>query len=122
VVAKPVKQSDLHSLLPQELGVFWMHHDEPEDDNSDGYSASRTNTYEISMIVALVKHLSQQGVYKSADIAVKTWFEHTVVFENRIVDLSNMWRWLSRWKAARVCRNRRHDTLATVVLALSSFW
>ncbi|KAF2639194.1 hypothetical protein P280DRAFT_527699 [Massarina eburnea CBS 473.64] len=63
-------------LYPEVVGMrrrlFWMHHDEPEDDNSDGHSTSRTNEYEVRMIVALVKHLTQQGVYKSTDIAVIT--------------------------------------------------
>lgn len=56
----------------------------------------------------------------------KIWFEHTVVLGNRIVDLSSVWRWCHRWslrwKAAHFGRNGRHDTLPTVILALSSFW
>jgi superfamily I DNA and/or RNA helicase len=63
-------------LYPEVVGMrrrlFWMHHDKLEDDKSDSYSTSRTNTYEVDMIVALVKHLAQQGAYKSADIAVIT--------------------------------------------------
>jgi hypothetical protein len=61
---------------PEIVGIrhrlFWMHHEELEDDKSDGNLTSRTNTFEVSMVAALVKHLVQQGVYKSADIAVIT--------------------------------------------------
>jgi hypothetical protein len=52
--------------------LFWMHHEELEDDRAEGDMTSRTNTFEANMVVALVKHLSQQGVYKSVDIAVIT--------------------------------------------------
>ncbi|KAK5169192.1 uncharacterized protein LTR77_006501 [Saxophila tyrrhenica] len=53
--------------------LFWMHHDQLEDDNdSSGQSTSRTNAYEVDMVAALVKHIFLQGVYKPADIAVLT--------------------------------------------------
>lgn len=52
--------------------LFWMHHDELEDEHNDADSKSSTNTYEVNMVAALVKHITQQGVYKSADIAVIT--------------------------------------------------
>ncbi|KAH8702683.1 hypothetical protein GQ44DRAFT_732776 [Phaeosphaeriaceae sp. PMI808] len=79
--------------------LFWMHHEKLEDDSSDGYSTSRTNAYEVDVIVALVKHLAQQGVYKPADIAVitpylgqlrklRTGFSctHTILLNDRDVD------------------------------------
>lgn len=52
--------------------LFWMHHEELEDDKSDGDLTSRANSFEVDMVMALVKHLTQQGVYKSTDIAVLT--------------------------------------------------
>ncbi|KAF2022871.1 hypothetical protein EK21DRAFT_82140 [Setomelanomma holmii] len=90
-------------MYPEVVGMrcrlFWMHHDKLEDDNSDGSSTSRTNTYEVDMIVALVKHLAQQGAYKSADIAVITPYlgqlrklrnrfssTHTILLDDRDVD------------------------------------
>jgi hypothetical protein len=63
-------------LYPEVTGMrnrlFWMHHEELEDDQADGDTTSRTNSFEANMVIALVKHLSQQGVYKSVDIAVIT--------------------------------------------------
>ncbi|KAH7409766.1 hypothetical protein DE146DRAFT_774768 [Phaeosphaeria sp. MPI-PUGE-AT-0046c] len=53
--------------------LFWMHHEEPEDDKKlDVDLTSRTNSFEVSMVMALVKHLTQQGVYLPIDIAVLT--------------------------------------------------
>jgi hypothetical protein len=52
--------------------LFWMNHEELEDNRADGDMTSRTNSFEANMVMALVKHLSQQGVYKSVDIAVIT--------------------------------------------------
>ncbi|SMR53254.1 unnamed protein product [Zymoseptoria tritici ST99CH_1E4] len=64
------------STYPEVVGMrrrlFWMHHEELEDDRSDGNATSRTNEFEVEMIAALVKHLAQQGVYKASDIAVIT--------------------------------------------------
>lgn len=52
--------------------LFWLDHRIMEDSTADSESASKTHTWEIDMVVALVKHLSRQGVYKSNDIAVLT--------------------------------------------------
>lgn len=52
--------------------LFWLDHRIMEDATADSESASKTHTWEIDMVVALVKHLSRQGVYKSNEIAVLT--------------------------------------------------
>lgn len=52
--------------------LFWLDHRIMEDSTADSESASKTHTWEIDMVVALVKHLSRQGVYKSNEIAVLT--------------------------------------------------
>jgi hypothetical protein len=62
------------SLYPDVVGMrrrlFWMHHSKLKDDKSDGDMNSRTNTFEVNMIIALVKHITPPGVYGSADVAV----------------------------------------------------
>ncbi|KAI7270370.1 hypothetical protein KC345_g7443 [Hortaea werneckii] len=62
--------------LPDVVGMrrrlFWMHHEQPENHAGDGLSTSHTNSYEVEMTAALVKHLVHQGVYKSDEIAVIT--------------------------------------------------
>lgn len=64
------------SFYPEVVGMrhrlFWMHHEELEDERSDGDQTSRTNSFEVNMVVALLKHLTQQGVYLPTDIAVLT--------------------------------------------------
>ena len=62
--------------LPDVVGMrqrlFWMHHEQPEHHAGDGLNTSHTNSYEVEMTAALVKHLVHQGVYRSNEIAVIT--------------------------------------------------
>ncbi|KAI7531308.1 hypothetical protein KC331_g14182, partial [Hortaea werneckii] len=62
--------------IPDVVGMrrrlFWMHHEQIEDNAGDGLNTSHTNSYEVEMTAALVKHLVHQGVYKSDEIAVIT--------------------------------------------------
>ncbi|KAI6848578.1 hypothetical protein KC350_g2950 [Hortaea werneckii] len=62
--------------LPDVVGMrrrlFWTHHEQPENHAGDGLNTSHTNSYEVEMTAALVKHLVHQGVYKSDEIAVIT--------------------------------------------------
>lgn len=53
--------------------LFWLDHRVMED-GKDGsaQSTSRTNTYEVRMVTALVGHLVKQGVYRAEEIAVLT--------------------------------------------------
>ena len=53
--------------------LYWLDHQEKEDPrNTHAVSLSRTNTFEVDMIAALVSHLVKQGTYRSEDIAVIT--------------------------------------------------
>ena len=53
--------------------LFWLDHREKEDPRDpQSVSLSRTNTFEVDMIAALVSHLVRQGTYGNEDIAVIT--------------------------------------------------
>jgi AAA domain len=53
--------------------LFWLDHQEKEDPRDpQSVSLSRTNTFEVDMIAALVSHLVRQGTYGNEDIAVIT--------------------------------------------------
>ncbi|KNG48654.1 nf-x1 finger and helicase domain protein [Stemphylium lycopersici] len=54
--------------------VFWLDHNHFEDgmDVNDQFDKSKTNTWEVAMVQALVHHVIRQGVYKSSEIAVLT--------------------------------------------------
>ncbi|KAI9743632.1 MAG: hypothetical protein M1818_002948 [Claussenomyces sp. TS43310] len=53
--------------------LYWLDHQEKEDPRpAQAVSLSRTNTFEVDMIAALVSHLVKQGTYGSEDIAIIT--------------------------------------------------
>lgn len=53
--------------------LYWLDHQEKEDPRpAQAVSLSRTNTFEVDMIAALVSYLVRQGTYESKDIAVIT--------------------------------------------------
>ena len=53
--------------------LYWLDHQENEDPQSaQAVSLSKTNTFEVDMIAALVSHLVRQGTYRSEDIAIIT--------------------------------------------------
>ncbi|KAF2672899.1 hypothetical protein BT63DRAFT_139280 [Microthyrium microscopicum] len=53
--------------------VFWYHHTNPEASPQDGTEGkSHSNDFEVQMTSALVRHIIQQGVYKSSEIVVLT--------------------------------------------------
>lgn len=53
--------------------LFWLNHMNYEDHaTAELHSTSHSNTYEVSMVTALVSHLVRQGVYQSHEIAVLT--------------------------------------------------
>ncbi len=65
--------NDLPSVVGMAANLFWLDHDHPEDSRDDGARAkSHSNTWEVGMAVALVRHLVRQGEYKSTDIALLT--------------------------------------------------
>ncbi|RPA78403.1 hypothetical protein BJ508DRAFT_228237 [Ascobolus immersus RN42] len=63
---------------PQVVGMrkrlFWLDHRHFEDSvgSDDPTNTSKTNTWEVDMVMALVRHIMRQGVYKSKKIAVLT--------------------------------------------------
>ena len=54
--------------------LFWLDHSNNEDVSPSSLlnSVSKTNTWEVEMVAALVSHLVSQGVYRNEDIAVLT--------------------------------------------------
>ncbi|KAI7220673.1 hypothetical protein KC333_g2243 [Hortaea werneckii] len=71
-----LQNAETVNSIPDVVGMrrrlSWMHHEQLEDRAGDGLSTSHTNSYEVEMTAALVKHLVHQGVYKSDEIAVIT--------------------------------------------------
>ncbi|KAL2142872.1 hypothetical protein VTI28DRAFT_640 [Corynascus sepedonium] len=64
---------NLPSVVGMQNNLFWLDHDHPEDANDDGTRVkSHSNTWEVSMAKALIRHLVRQGEYKSTDIALLT--------------------------------------------------
>ncbi|RAL63386.1 hypothetical protein DID88_003810 [Monilinia fructigena] len=65
-------------VLPDVVGMrentFWLDHDNFQDNvKGDGINKkSHSNTWEVEMTAALVRHIVRQGVYSSSDIAVLT--------------------------------------------------
>lgn len=52
---------------------FWIDHDNLEDNQrSDMHQKSHSNTWEVEMVHAMVRHIVRQGTYKSSEIAVLT--------------------------------------------------
>lgn len=65
--------TDLPDVAGMRENVFWLDHQHREDGSGDdGRLKSHSNTWEVSMTKALVRHLVRQGAYKSTDIAVLT--------------------------------------------------
>ncbi|QSZ30518.1 hypothetical protein DSL72_000072 [Monilinia vaccinii-corymbosi] len=69
---------DVTKALPNVVGmqenIFWLHHDNLQD-NANGDETnkkSHSNTWEVEMTAALVRHIVRQGAYSSKDIAVLT--------------------------------------------------
>jgi hypothetical protein len=53
--------------------VFWLDHNEPEAQPSEGpHASSYCNMWEVQIATALVRHLVRQGEYKPKDIALLT--------------------------------------------------
>ena len=64
---------ELPNVVGMRENLFWLNHDHLEDAASDeGRSKSHSNTWEVGMVQALVRHIVRQGIYKAEDIAVLT--------------------------------------------------
>lgn len=64
----------LPNVVGMRKNVFWLDHNHLEDGQELDirHSKSKSNSWEVAMVHALVRHLIRQGVYKSSDIAVLT--------------------------------------------------
>ena len=71
-----LQNAEIVNSIPDVVGMrrrlFWMHHEQLEDNAGNGLNISHTNSHEVEMTTALVKHIVHQGVYKSDEIAVIT--------------------------------------------------
>jgi hypothetical protein len=67
---------EITKTLPDVIGmrqnVFWLDHNHEEGKQADVHQKSHSNTWEVDMTHALVRHIVRQGVYRSSDIAVLT--------------------------------------------------
>ena len=53
--------------------LYWLDHQQKEDPRTaQAVSLSKTNSFEVEMVAALVSHLVRQGTYGSEDIAILT--------------------------------------------------
>lgn len=70
-----LKDHETVKHLPDAVGmrqnVFWYDHTNQED-RITAQRKSRSNSWEVEMVYALVRHIVRQGVYSSQDIAVLT--------------------------------------------------
>jgi hypothetical protein len=66
--------SNLPDVVGMRRNVFWLDHQNLEDAKPMDiqHSKSKTNSWEVSMVRELVRHIVRQGTYKSSDIAVLT--------------------------------------------------
>ncbi|KAK2766019.1 hypothetical protein FQN54_007534 [Arachnomyces sp. PD_36] len=72
-----LKDHDTVERLPDVVGmrdnIFWYDHTNHEDGGNPAVKQrSQSNTWEVEMVHALVKHIVRQGAYNSRDIAVLT--------------------------------------------------
>jgi hypothetical protein len=65
---------DLPNVVGLRQNVFWLDHTHLEDagEMDVQHSRSKSNSWEVQMVHALVRHVVRQGTYKSSDIAVLT--------------------------------------------------
>ncbi|KAI6373349.1 hypothetical protein MCOR31_003262 [Pyricularia oryzae] len=61
------------NVVGMRRNLFWLEHDHQEDKAAgQNRSTSKTNKWEVDMVVPLVRHLVRQGKYSQSDIAVLT--------------------------------------------------
>ncbi|TLS25023.1 hypothetical protein PpBr36_07472 [Pyricularia pennisetigena] len=61
------------NVVGMRRNLFWLEHDHQEDKIAgQNRSTSKTNRWEVDMVVPLVRHLVRQGSYSQSDIAVLT--------------------------------------------------
>lgn len=69
-----VSTTQLPDVVGMRKNVYWLDHDNAEDGGQAEihHKKSKSNTWEVDMVHALVRHVVRQGVYASSDIAVLT--------------------------------------------------
>ncbi|TLD25489.1 hypothetical protein PspLS_05703 [Pyricularia sp. CBS 133598] len=61
------------NVIGMRKNLFWLEHEHQEDKVAgQNRSTSKTNQWEVDMVVPLVRHLVRQGMYAQSDIAVLT--------------------------------------------------
>lgn len=61
------------NVVGMRKNLFWLEHNHKEDGKTgEQESTSKTNKWEVDMVVPLVRHLVRQGLYAQSDIAVLT--------------------------------------------------
>lgn len=65
---------NMRNVVGMRANVFWLDHTHLEDDKQMEiqHSKSRSNSWEVQMVHAMVRHVVRQGLYKRSDIAVLT--------------------------------------------------
>ena len=64
--------SDYPEVVGMKNRLFWLDHDYQEESKAEQANMSKSNPYEVNMVVALVTHLLRQGAHAPDEIAVLT--------------------------------------------------
>ncbi|KAI9656429.1 MAG: hypothetical protein M1829_000420 [Trizodia sp. TS-e1964] len=66
--------SEFPDVVGMRKNLFWLDHDNMEDQGQAEiqHKKSKSNEWEVELVLALVRHMVRQGVYTSSDIAVLT--------------------------------------------------
>jgi hypothetical protein len=69
-----ISTANLPDVVGLRKNVFWFDHKNYEDNKESDvqHSKSKSNTWEVNMVLALVRHIVRQGTYNSSEIAVLT--------------------------------------------------
>lgn len=69
-----ISTHDLPDVIGMRKNVFWLDHTNVEDaqQSESHHNKSKSNSWEVEIVHALVRHIVRQGVYNSSDIAVLT--------------------------------------------------
>jgi hypothetical protein len=66
--------NNLPDVVGMRYNVFWLDHtkSENQNDTNSHITKSKSNSWEVEMVHALVRHIVRQGIYKPDEIAVLT--------------------------------------------------
>jgi len=106
---------NLDNVVGMRKNLFWLDHQKIEDEsNHTGHRKSFSNSWEVEMAKALVRHLVRQGVYRSTDLAILT--PYTGQLQKLRVALSQDFEFFSRERNVPPPKTKLIDSirLATV--------